>query len=151
MNDSDASPSLLLPTPEATHAWGSALADALQAGSVVALCGHLGAGKTQATKGIVSGLGSLADVTSPTFTLVHEYLDGHVPIFHFDFYRMDSPDQVLTVGWDDFLDEPGIVIVEWADLFPELLPAHARWFYFESLPTGERRVKEGAAPAASQP
>ena len=132
--------STILDTPEATYAWGHDLAQSLHPGSVIALCGHLGAGKTQASKGIVAGLGSAADVTSPTFTLVHEYLDGRLPAFHFDFYRMDSAAQVLTVGWDDFLDEPGVVIVEWADLFSELLPPHTRWFHFESLPTGERRV-----------
>ena len=136
----------LLATPEATFEWGRELAGTLQAGDVVALCGHLGAGKTQATKGIVAGLNSQAAVTSPTFTLVHEYLDGRVPVFHFDFYRMDEAAQVLTVGWDDYLDEPGVVIVEWADLFPALLPAHTRWFHFESLPTGERHVMETPAP-----
>lgn len=135
----------LLATPEATFEWGRELAATLQAGDVVALCGQLGAGKTQATKGIVAGLGSRADVTSPTFTLVHEYVDGRVPVFHFDFYRMDEAAQVLTVGWDDFLDEPGVVIVEWADLFPALLPAQTRWFHFEALPTGERRVMETLA------
>lgn len=137
----------ILPTPEATLEWGQTLAASLQEGSIVALCGHLGAGKTQATKGIVAGLSSQAAVTSPTFTLVHEYLDGRLPIFHFDFYRMDTPEQVLTVGWDDFLDEPGVVIVEWADLFPDLLPEHTRWFHFESLPTGERRVMEKTSAA----
>jgi tRNA threonylcarbamoyladenosine biosynthesis protein TsaE len=136
----------LLKTADETHQWGFELAQQLHAGEVVALCGQLGAGKTQATKGIVEGLGSRAAVTSPTFTLVHEYLDGRVPVFHFDFYRMDDPAQVLTVGWDDFLDEPGVVIVEWADLFPALLPAHTRWFHFEALPTGERRVMETPAP-----
>lgn len=139
----------VLPTPEATFEWGQKLATQLEAGSVIALCGHLGAGKTQSTKGIVSGLGSQADVTSPTFTLVHEYLDGRLPIFHFDFYRMDTPEQVLTVGWDDFLDEPGVIIVEWADLFPDLLPAHTRWFHFTSLPTGERRVMETDSATAT--
>ncbi len=134
--------SILLPTPDATLDWGRALAATLENGSVIALCGQLGAGKTQATKGILAGLDSKAAVTSPTFTLVHEYLDGRLPVFHFDFYRMDTAEQVLTVGWDDFLDDPGVVIVEWADLFPELLPGHTRWFHFESLPTGERRVKE---------
>lgn len=139
----------VLPTPEATYAWGRDLAACLEPGAVVALCGHLGAGKTQATKGIVSGLGSLAEVTSPTFTLVHEYLDGRTPVYHFDFYRMDDAAQVLTVGWDDFLDEPGAVVVEWADLFPALLPPQTRWFYFTSLPEGGRRVKEGGPPSAA--
>jgi tRNA threonylcarbamoyladenosine biosynthesis protein TsaE len=58
---------------------------------------------------------------------------------------MDDATQVNTVGWDDFLDEPGVIIVEWADLFPDLLPSQTRWFVFESLPTGERRVMEKSA------
>lgn len=134
-----------LATAEATRIWGQALGEQLQAGDIIALCGHLGAGKTQATKGIVTGLGSKIDATSPTFTLVHEYLDGRLPVFHFDFYRMDDAAQVYTVGWDDFLDEPGVIIVEWADLFPDLLPSQTRWFFFESLPAGERRVMEKPA------
>ncbi len=137
----------LLATPEATLEWGRELAQSLESGAVIALCGHLGAGKTQATKGIVAGLESEASVTSPTFTLVHEYVDGRLPIYHFDFYRMERPEEVLSVGWDDFLDEPGVVIVEWADLFADLLPPQTRWFRFESLPTGERRVME-TPPAA---
>lgn len=131
-----------LATPEATFDWGCELAASLRAGDVVALCGQLGAGKTQATKGILAGLGSQAAVTSPTFTLVHEYTDGRLPVFHFDFYRMDSAEEVLTVGWDDILDEPGIVIIEWADLFPELLPPHTRWFHLTPQPDGSREVAE---------
>jgi len=127
-----------LATPEATFDWGRELAASLQPGDVIALCGQLGAGKTQATKGIVAGLGSQAAVTSPTFTLVHEYTDGRLPIFHFDFYRMDSAEEVLTVGWDDILDEPGVVIIEWADLFRELLPPHTRWFQFTAQEDGSR-------------
>ncbi|HYF37793.1 MAG TPA: tRNA (adenosine(37)-N6)-threonylcarbamoyltransferase complex ATPase subunit type 1 TsaE [Prosthecobacter sp.] len=139
----------VLSTPEATFEWGRRLADSLNSGSVVALCGHLGAGKTQAVKGIVEGLGSRADVTSPTFTLVHEYLDGRAPIYHFDFYRMEREDEVLSLGWDDYMDDAaGIVLVEWADLFPRLMPAGTRWFTFEALPDGARRVMEKAAPAA---
>jgi tRNA threonylcarbamoyladenosine biosynthesis protein TsaE len=133
-----------LATADETRMWGVRLAADLQAGSVIALCGHLGAGKTQATKGIVAGLDSQIDATSPTFTLVHEYLDGRLPIFHFDFYRMNAAAEVLSVGWDDFLDESGVIIVEWADLFPDLLPPQTRWFFFESLPNGERRVMEKA-------
>ena len=139
--------STLLATPEATFDWGRDLASSLQPGDVIALCGQLGAGKTQATKGIVAGLGSQAAVTSPTFTLVHEYTDGRLPIFHFDFYRMDSAEEVLTVGWDDILDEPGVVIIEWADLFRELLPPHTRWFQFTPQEDGSRlcTTAQGAA------
>ncbi len=134
---------MTLKTPQQTWEWGRALGAVLAAGDVVALCGPLGAGKTQAAKGIVAGLGSGAEVTSPTFTLVHEYRDGRLPVFHFDFYRHERPGAVLAAGWDDILDEPGVVVVEWADLFPDLLPAHARWFFLEALPDGSRHVKEG--------
>ncbi len=135
-----------LATADDTRRWGLTLAESLQAGDVVALCGQLGAGKTQATKGIVVGLGSQADVTSPTFTLVHEYTDGRLPVFHFDFYRMEQSGEVLTLGWDEILDEPGVVIVEWADLFPELLPPHTRWFQFTLQPDGAREVMERQGP-----
>lgn len=135
-----------LSSADDTRRWGLTLAESLQAGDVVALCGQLGAGKTQATKGIVAGLGSLADVTSPTFTLVHEYTDGRLPIFHFDFYRMEQSGEVLTLGWDEILDEPGVVVVEWADLFPELLPPHTRWFQFTLQPDGAREVMERQGP-----
>lgn len=131
-----------LSSADDTRQWGLALAGTLKAGDVIALCGQLGAGKTQATKGIVAGLGSHADATSPTFTLVHEYTDGRLPVFHFDFYRMEQPGEVLTLGWDEILDEPGVVIVEWADLFPELLPAGTRWFHFTLRRDGAREVIE---------
>ena len=133
-----------LATAEDAQAWGAQLAQSLSAGDVVALCGTLGAGKTQITRGIVAGMGSQAAVTSPTFTLVHEYLDGRLPVFHFDFYRMDSAAEVIGIGWDEFLMEPGVVIVEWADMFPELLPENTRWFHIEPQPDGARQVTEGA-------
>lgn len=131
-----------LHTAEDALAWGTQLAPTLAAGDVIALCGTLGAGKTQITRGIVAGMNSKAAVTSPTFTLVHEYLDGRLPIFHFDFYRMDSAAEVIGIGWDEFLTEPGVIIVEWADMFPDLLPPHTRWFQIEPQPDGSRHVTE---------
>ena len=131
-----------LQTADDAHAWGMQLAPALAAGDVIALCGTLGAGKTQITRGIVSGMNSQAAVTSPTFTLVHEYLDGRLPVFHFDFYRMDSAAEVIGIGWDEFLTEPGVIIVEWADMFPDLLPPNTRWFNIDLLPDGARSVNE---------
>jgi tRNA threonylcarbamoyladenosine biosynthesis protein TsaE len=125
-----------------TVAWGRALGVSLRAGDVVALVGTLGAGKTHATKGIVAGLGSAAGVSSPTFTLVHEYSGGGLSAFHFDFYRLDTPEEVINIGWDDYLDAGGVVIVEWADKFPGLLPEKTRWFQFEILPDGARSVEE---------
>lgn len=135
---------ITLHTAEDAHAWGMQLAQTLAAGDVVALCGTLGAGKTQITRGIVAGMNSQAAVTSPTFTLVHEYLDGRLPVFHFDFYRMDSAAEVIGIGWDEFLTEPGVVIVEWADMFPELLPENTRWFHIEPQTGGERVVTESS-------
>ncbi|WP_009964939.1 tRNA (adenosine(37)-N6)-threonylcarbamoyltransferase complex ATPase subunit type 1 TsaE [Verrucomicrobium spinosum] len=132
-----------LASVEETLHWGRELACTLKPGDVVALVGTLGAGKTHATKGIVAGLGSLANVSSPTFTLVHEYNDGRLPAFHFDFYRLDSAEEVLGVGWDDILAADGVVIVEWADRFPELLPEGTRWFYFTIREDGVREVEEG--------
>ena len=129
-------------TPEETFDWGRGLGDSLQAGAVVALCGDLGAGKTQASKGIVAGLGSGEVVSSPTFGLVHEYVEGRLPVFHFDWYRMETEVEVLNMGWDDYLDEKGVVIVEWADRFPDLMPEGTRWFYLEHAGEEGRRVME---------
>lgn len=135
-----------LSSAEETTGWGESLARELRAGDVIALCGTLGAGKTQATKGIARGLGSKAEVTSPTFTLVHEYRDARLVVFHFDFYRIEQPGELISLGWDDFLDEGGVVVVEWADRFPELMPGKTRWFWFEMPPEGGRSVREGGAP-----
>ena len=131
-------------TPEDTLAFGKSLAAHLKAGDVIALCGQLGAGKTHVVKGLLTGLDSSEEVTSPTFSLVHEYQHARLPSFHFDFYRMKHEAELLNIGWDEYLDEPGIVIVEWADLFPALLPPHTQWFRLEALPEGGRRVTRTA-------
>ncbi len=130
-------------TADDAHAWGTQLAPTLAVGDVIALCGNLGAGKTQITRGIVAGMESKAAVTSPTFTLVHEYLDGRLPVFHFDFYRMESAAEVIGIGWDEFLTVPGVIIVEWADMFRDLMPPNTRWFHIEALPDSSRHVTEG--------
>lgn len=99
----------------------------LQAGAVVALNGDLGAGKTHFCKGLVVGLGAREEVTSPTFSLVQEYLSGRVPIYHFDFYRLESTNELISLGWDDYLDEEGVILAEWADKFPEVFPDNTIW------------------------
>jgi len=134
-----------LTSVEDTMAWGRQLATQINSGDVIALVGNLGAGKTHATKGIVSGLGCSSEVSSPTFTLVHEYYGGRLPAFHFDFYRLETAGEVIGIGWDDYLDADGVVIVEWADRFPDLLPGNTRWFRFEILPDGTRVVAESSA------
>ena len=117
-------------SPEETFALGRAVAADLRAGDVLALCGDLGAGKTHFVKGLASGLGIAAEVTSPTFTLLHEYPGGRLPLFHFDFYRLESEDAVTGIGFDDYLDAGGVLAIEWAEKFPALLPAHTRRFDF---------------------
>lgn len=118
-------------SPEAMIALGEELSQELTDGSVIALCGGLGAGKTHLTKGLAAGLGYSGEVTSPTFSLAHEYSGGRLPIFHFDFYRMESEDEVVRIGWDEYLDARGIVVVEWPHKFPNLLPRNTLWLTLE--------------------
>jgi tRNA threonylcarbamoyladenosine biosynthesis protein TsaE len=115
---------------EETFEAGRAEAARVQAGDVLALVGDLGAGKTQWVKGLAAGLGSDAQVTSPTFTLIHEYGGGRLPLVHLDCYRLESPEELLGIGLDDYLDGRGVLAIEWADKFPELMPASARWVRF---------------------
>src|SRR4051812_30904818 len=101
--------SIISRSPEETFAFGSALAATLQPGAVIALSGDLGAGKTHLSKGIAAGLGCAPEeVTSPTFTLLHEYRGGRMPVFHFDFYRLESEAELVGLGLDDYLDARGI-------------------------------------------
>lgn len=132
-----------LPDAAATVAAGEALACALRAGDVVALTGGLGAGKTHFTKGLVRGLGGTEEVTSPTFTLVHEYRSGRLPVYHFDFYRMETANEVIGIGWDEYLEAGGICVVEWADRFPALLPEGTQWWGLEVEGDGRRLRRLG--------
>jgi tRNA threonylcarbamoyladenosine biosynthesis protein TsaE len=101
---------------------GRSLAGKLRAGSVVALYGELGAGKTALVRGLASGLGLSCRVTSPTFTIVNEYL-GNIPLFHFDLYRLLSEDELFEIGWEDYQQRGGIIAVEWSENAGNALPA----------------------------
>ncbi len=133
------SPRILVDEAETLRA-GRDLAERLRPGDVVALAGDLGAGKTHLCKGISAGLGAHENVTSPTFALVQEYPSGRLPLYHFDFYRIESPGELLALGWDDYLDRDGVILVEWADRFPELIPGHAQWWRLETVAPGQRRL-----------
>jgi tRNA threonylcarbamoyladenosine biosynthesis protein TsaE len=114
-------------------------------GDVFALTGDLGAGKTQFVKGFVAGLGSSAEVTSPTFVLVHEYEDGRLPVYHFDFYRLDNSEAVLRLGFDDYVFGGGVSLIEWADRYPDLIPKEAKWLSFEIKGENTRVIREARA------
>ena len=97
--------------------FGSSLAKQLHSGDILALIGDLGAGKTQLTQGIASALGRTDAVTSPTFTLVNEYTDCTPELIHFDWYRMEQPEELLAIGWEDYLERDAILVIEWPDRF----------------------------------
>ncbi|HKP02165.1 MAG TPA: tRNA (adenosine(37)-N6)-threonylcarbamoyltransferase complex ATPase subunit type 1 TsaE [Chthoniobacterales bacterium] len=118
-------------SPAETETAGRRFASNLPAGTVVALVGPLGAGKTQFVKGLVAEIGAPLPVTSPTFTLIHEYTGGRVPIYHFDFFRIDDRQSAERLGLDEYFFGDGISVVEWADKFPELIPPGARWISLE--------------------
>ena len=102
-------------SPEETEAVGAALARQLNSGAVIAYRGDLGAGKTAFTRGLARGLGYTGLVTSPTYTIVQEYLGGRLPLFHFDMYRLSSSDDLWDIGWEDYLDRGGVCAVEWSE------------------------------------
>ncbi len=102
-------------SPEETEKIGEALGKILPAGTILAYRGNLGAGKTAFTRGLARGLGCRELVTSPTYTIVNEYLGGRLPLFHFDMYRLHSSDDLWDIGWEDYLDRMGICAVEWSE------------------------------------
>ena len=108
-------------SPEETEKVGAALGRVLMPGTVIAYRGDLGAGKTAFTRGLARGLGYREMVTSPTYTIVNEYLGGRLPLFHFDMYRLASADDLWDIGWDDYLDRGGICAVEWSENVEEAL------------------------------
>ena len=118
-------------SPAETEAIGRQVAEEIGVGSVLALKGDLGSGKTLFVKGVVDGLGSSADVTSPTFTIMHEYRGGRLPVYHFDLFRVENPQALERLDLDDYFFGDGISVIEWADRFPEFVPEQARWIFFE--------------------
>ena len=108
-------------SPQETEAVAEKLAQLLRPGTVIAYRGDLGAGKTAFTRGLARGLGCQDMVTSPTYTIVNEYLSGRMPLFHFDMYRLRSADDLWDIGWEDYLDRGGICAVEWSENVQEAM------------------------------
>ena len=124
-----------------TIALGERLARELPAKRTVLLIGNLGAGKTTLAKGIVYGLGAADpdDVSSPTFTLIHEY--GHGRVYHIDLYRLEELREVATLGLDEILDRDAIVLIEWGERFPQILPRERTEIRIQALDNDERDIQ----------
>lgn len=126
-------------SPEQTEKIGSALAKILSPGAVIAYRGDLGAGKTAFTRGLARGLGISDPVTSPTYTIVNEYLGGRMPLFHFDMYRLHSADDLWDIGWEDYLERGGVCAVEWSENVADALE-DAITVTIEKLGADTRRI-----------
>ena len=108
-------------SPAQTEAVGAALGRIVPPGTVIAYRGGLGAGKTAFTRGLARGLGCTETVTSPTYTIVNEYISGRLPLFHFDMYRLASSDDLWDIGWEDYLERGGVCAVEWSENVAEAM------------------------------
>ena len=126
-------------SPEETEAVGMALGKRLTPGTVIAYQGDLGAGKTAFTRGVACGLGAKESVTSPTYTIVNEYLSGKYPLFHFDMYRLASSDDLFDIGWEDYLERGGVCAVEWSENVEDALESPI-WVKLTKLDENTRRI-----------
>ncbi len=126
-------------SPEETEKIGEALAKSLQPGTILAYRGDLGAGKTAFTRGLARGLGCKETVTSPTYTIVNEYLGGRLPLFHFDMYRLASSDDLWDIGWEDYLEREGVCAVEWSENVADAME-NAVTVTIEKLGENTRRI-----------
>ena len=134
--------------PEETEALGEKLAGRLCPGDVIAYYGDLGAGKTAFTRGLARGLGIQVPVTSPTYTIVNEYLQGTMPLFHFDMYRLESADDLFDIGWEDYLERGGVCAVEWSENVEEALTGAIR-VQIRRLGETDREITIEGGPACA--
>jgi len=136
-------------SPDETKLFAQEFADQLKPGAILALTGNLGSGKTCFAKGIIEELTGTKEnfQGSPTFALIQEYKASQdasgtvVRVYHFDFYRVKNAVELFQIGWQEYIsDETGVCIIEWADLFPEILPAETKWIKFISEGNDKRRI-----------
>lgn len=133
---------VLIRNEEDTRAFGHQLAEKLQPNTVIALIGDLGTGKTNLSRYIAEGLGVKETITSPTFTVVLEYHSGRLPLYHFDVYRVNDPDDLFEIGAEEYFYKGGVSIVEWADQVAEILPDDTLCIFIEyGEKEGERIYK----------
>lgn len=134
---------LIIKNENETREFGLKLAEELRAGDVLALIGDLGTGKTALTGYIAQGLGISDNIVSPTFTIVREYTDGRLPLYHFDVYRLADSEEMFDIGAEEyFYEKGGVCVIEWADIVEDILPADTKYIYIEYGATeGERIYK----------
>lgn len=126
-------------SPEETRRFAEAFVSTLSVPAIVALHGELGSGKTCFVQGMARGLGIVEPVTSPTFIIINEYVGKH-RLHHVDLYRMSGPEEILALGFEEYLDRGGITVVEWAERAGDLIPASAIHLYFRPLEDPEKRA-----------
>ena len=131
--------------PAETRQYGIQLGQLVRSGEVILLYGNLGAGKTHLTQGIAEGLGITGAVRSPTFTLVNEYQEGRLPLYHIDLYRLAGDGDIATIGLDDYFDEEGIVVVEWPEKGQTWLPTDALHIHITHLSDETRSFELNAS------
>src|ERR1700736_416773 len=126
--------------PEETRFIGSEFVGNVTTGTVLSLIGDLGAGKTEFVKGLALGLGIDSEVTSPTFTILHEYKGGRLPLFHMDFYRLRTERELDEIGFDEYLKAAGLCAIEWGDRFPDRLPSDSIKVFFSESADDRREI-----------
>lgn len=127
-------------TSNETRQLAATLGALLEPGDVILLCGELGAGKTTFVQGLAKGLGVQTEVTSPTFTLLQEYAGARLSLFHFDAYRIERPIEIADLGFDEYLERGGVVVVEWAERLGWLTPEEYLWVNIAIAPDGNREI-----------
>lgn len=126
-------------SPAETRAIAETFASSLRGGEVIALQGDIGVGKTVFTKGLAAGLGITSNVTSPTFNIVRQY-NGRLPLYHFDVYRITDPDEMLEIGFEEYLYSGAVVVIEWPELISDLIPQDAITITIEREEEDGRRI-----------
>lgn len=129
-------------SPAETRAIAETFASSLRGGEVIALQGNIGVGKTVFTKGLAAGLGITSNVTSPTFNIVRQY-NGRLPLYHFDVYRITDPDEMLEIGFEEYLYSGAVVVIEWPELISDLIPQDAITITIEREEEDGRRISIG--------
>ena len=124
-----------------TRALGEKLARRLRPGDVLLLEGDLGAGKSELTRGIAKGLGVTETVTSPSFTILNVYESGRVPLYHFDWYRLESSEELYELGMDEYLGGDGVAVVEWPGRCPDAVPEGAVRIRITAAGENERMIE----------